>query len=113
MTPIASPHNHHLKELRKLHRRRARDRTGRFVAEGEDLLAAADAAGWEAVERYSATGSGLGGVEVESPALGAASTLGSGTRALTVYEQRWAPAPAGPLCVYLHGIRDPGNLGTV
>jgi RNA methyltransferase, TrmH family len=113
MTPITSPHNHHLRELRKLHRRRARDRTGRFVAEGEDLLAAADAAGWTAVERYSATGSGLGGVEVEPAALAAVSTLGSGTRALAVYEQRWAAAPAGPLCLYLHGIRDPGNLGTI
>ena len=29
-----------------------------------------------------------------------------------VYEQRWS-APAGPLCVYLHGVGDPGNVGTV
>ena len=29
-----------------------------------------------------------------------------------VYEQRWS-APAGPLCVYLHGVRDPGNVGTM
>jgi TrmH family RNA methyltransferase len=29
-----------------------------------------------------------------------------------VYEQRWA-APVGPLCVYLHAIRDPGNVGTI
>ena len=28
-------------------------------------------------------------------------------------EERWAPAPAGPLCVYLHGVRDPGNVGAV
>jgi TrmH family RNA methyltransferase len=113
MTPITSPHNQHLKELRRLHRRRARDRSGRFVAEGEDLLAAADAAGWEPLQRYCAAGSGLEGVEVEPDVLAAVSTLGSGTRALAVYEQRWAPAPAGPLCLYLHGVRDPGNLGTV
>jgi TrmH family RNA methyltransferase len=112
MTPITSPHNDRLKELRKLHRRRARERSGRFVAEGEDLLAAADAAGWPAVERYAAAGSGLEGVEVDPDLLAAASTLGSGTRALAVYEQRWAPAPAGPLCVYLHGVHDPGNVGT-
>jgi len=109
---IRSPHNERLKELRKLHRRRGRDRAGRFVAEGEDLLAAADADGWPALERYCAAGSGLPGVEVEAEALAAVSTLGSGTRALAVYEQRWA-APAGPLCVYLHGVRDPGNVGTV
>jgi TrmH family RNA methyltransferase len=30
-----------------------------------------------------------------------------------VYEQRWAPAAVGPLCVYLHGVQDPGNVGTV
>ena len=40
------------------------------------------------------------------------SALGSGTRALGVYEQRWA-APAGPLCVALWGVGDPGNVGTV
>jgi TrmH family RNA methyltransferase len=113
MTPITSPHNERLKEVRKLHRRRGRDRTGRFVAEGEDLLAAAEAAGWAPVERYCAAGSGLAGVEVEPELLAAASSLGSGTRTLAVYEQRWAPAPAGPVCVYLHGVQDPGNVGTV
>jgi RNA methyltransferase, TrmH family len=45
--------------------------------------------------------------------LAGASELGSGTRALAVYEARWAPAPSGPVCVYLHGVRDPGNVGTV
>ncbi len=29
-----------------------------------------------------------------------------------VYEQRWVE-PRGPLCVYLHGVGDPGNVGTV
>ncbi len=111
-TPISSPHNDALKEVRRLARRRERERAGRFVAEGEDLLAAADAAGWPAFERYCLAGSGLAGREVEAEALAAASTLGSGTRTLGVYAERWA-APAGPLCVYLHGLRDPGNVGTV
>lgn len=112
MTTISSPHNERLKEVRRLHRRRARERTGRFLAEGEDLLAAADQHGWAALRRYCAAGSGLAGVPVEQDVLGAVSTLGSGTRALAVYEQRWS-APAGPLCVYLHGISDPGNVGAV
>jgi RNA methyltransferase, TrmH family len=111
--PISSPHNDRLKEIRKLARRRSREQSGRFVAEGEDLLAAADAAGWPALERYCATGSGLDGVEVEPELLAGVSQLGSGTRALAVYEQRWADAPAGPLCVALHGISDPGNVGTI
>jgi TrmH family RNA methyltransferase len=110
---ITSPHNDHLKALRKLHRARERTITGRFVAEGEDLLASADAAGWAPLERYCAAGSGLAGVEVEPELLDRASSLGSGTRALAVYEQRWAPAPAGPLCVCLIGVGDPGNVGAV
>jgi RNA methyltransferase, TrmH family len=109
---ITSIHNQQLKEIRRLHRREARSRAGRFVAEGEDLLAAADAAGWTALERYCAAGSGLGGEEVEAGVLARVSTLGSGTRALAVYEERWG-APAGPLCVFLHGVRDPGNVGAV
>jgi TrmH family RNA methyltransferase len=111
---ITSPQNQKLKEIRKLRqRRRWRERSGRFVAEGEDLLAAADAAGWQAVERYCATGSGLAGTEVDADLLAAASGLASGTRALAVYEERWADAPSGPLCVYLHGLHDPGNVGTI
>ena len=30
-----------------------------------------------------------------------------------MYEERWASAPTGPLCVYLHGVHDPGNLGAI
>ena len=112
--PITSTDNHKLREIRKLRqRRRWRERSGRFVAEGEDLLAAADAAGWPAVERYCAAGSGLAGVEVQADVLASASGLGSGTRTLAVYDERWAPRPLGPLCVYLHGLGDPGNVGAI
>jgi RNA methyltransferase, TrmH family len=114
VTVITSNHNQKLKEIRKLRmRRRDRERLGRFVAEGEDLLAAADAAGWEAVDRFSAAGSGLGGVEVDAKLLADASGLGSGTRTLAVYEERWAAKIAGPLCMYLHGVHDPGNVGAI
>ncbi len=114
MTPITSSHNSRLKEIRKLRmRRRAREQAGRFVAEGEDLLAAADAAGWEPTERYCAAGSGLAGTEVEPKLLAQASGLASGTRALAVYAERWAPAATGPTCVCLHGVRDPGNVGAI
>ena len=108
---ITSPHNEKLKLVRKLARRRGP--TGLFVAEGEDLLAAADAAGWTAVERFCAAGSGLAGEEVETSVLASVSSLGSGTRALGVYEERWAAEAIGPLCVYLHGVGDPGNVGTI
>ena len=111
---ITSQHNRQLREIRKLRqRRRWRERSGRFVAEGEDLLAAADAGGWRPVERYCAAGSGLAGVQVDPRLLASASGLGSGTRTLAVYEERWARRPLGPLCIYLHGVHDPGNVGAV
>ncbi len=111
---ITSPHNEKLKEIRKLSaRRRERERAGRFVAEGEDLLAAADAAGWSPVERLCAAGSGLPGLEVEPPLLDAVSGLGSGTRTLAVYAERWVPEAVGPVCVCLWGVGDPGNVGAV
>jgi len=100
---ITSHHNPKLKEVRRLQRRRER----RFVAEGEDLLRAASEAGWPAVYELRA------GVDVEQALLDGVSALGSGTRALAVYEQRWEKAATGPLCVALWGVHDPGNVGTV
>jgi len=115
MTVIASPQNPRLKALRRLQTKRGRAAAGAFLAEGEDLLDAAALAGRRALEGYRLAGTGLGGegfVDVAAPALGEVSTLGSGTRVIGVYEQRWGPAK-GPLCVYLHGVADPGNVGTV
>src|SRR4029453_3848156 len=95
---ITSPHNDKLKLIRRLGRRRSRERDGLFVGEGEDLLPAAraprpapggalagagggraggegealpppaGAPGQEPVELLTAAGEGLGGTEVE-PAL--------------------------------------------
>jgi TrmH family RNA methyltransferase len=100
---ITSHHNPLLKDIRRWSRRRD---GGRFVAEGEDLVAAADAAGWTPVVRLRA------GVDVDAEALAKVSSLGSGTRELAVYKDRWAE-PAGPVCVALWGVKDPGNVGTV
>jgi RNA methyltransferase, TrmH family len=110
---ITSPHNDQLKEIRKLAGRKWRDKLRQFVAEGEDLLAAADAAGWAPLARLVAEGSGLEGEEVKPHLLARVSQLGSGARALGVYAQRWAAAPVGPLCLALWGVNDPGNVGTV
>src|SRR5918996_453340 len=109
---ITSPHNEQLKEIRKLAGRKWRDKLRQFVAEGEDLLAAAEAAGWEPLARLVAEDSGLDGEPVKPHLLAQVSQLGSGTRALGVYAQRWAPAPVGPLCLALWGVNDPGNVGT-
>jgi len=109
---ITSPHNEKLKLIRRLGRRRSREREGLFVTEGEDLLAAARDAGAEPVELLTAAGEGLGGTEVEPALLAEVSKLGSGTRAIGVWREAWAEGPVAP-CVYLHGLSDPGNVGTV
>ena len=110
---ITSPNNDNLTQVRKLAGRKWRDKLGEFVAEGEDLIAAAEQAGWPPSLLLSAAGAGLPGEEVAPPLLDKVSQLGSGTRALAVYPQRWADAPVGPLCVALWGVNDPGNVGTV
>ena len=112
MSVITSPQNEKLKLIRRLGRRRGREREGLFVGEGEDLLAAARVAGAEPVELLTAAGEGLGGTEVEPALLAEVSKLGSGTRAIGVWRERWAEQ-ATPPSVYLHGVSDPGNIGTL
>ncbi len=109
---ISSPQNEKLKLVRKLCERKHREREGLFATEGEDLVAAGRAAGVEPRFLLSAAGSGLGGEEVEPELLGAASALGSGTRAIAVWPMAWADQVRPP-CVYLHGVADPGNVGTI
>jgi RNA methyltransferase, TrmH family len=134
---ITSKDNQRLKLIRRLAERRHREREGLFVAEGEDLIEAAALAGREPAFVLRS------GEDVEPELLDAVSTLGSGTRAIGVYpkpsrhtgparpgepglegparprepapEGRARPGEAAPegLCVYLHAIRDPGNVGAV
>jgi TrmH family RNA methyltransferase len=103
---ITSTNNEKLKQIRKLRSHRERERTGLFVVEGEDLVATAQAARVEPELVLVA------GEDVEAELLGAVSTLGSGTRVIGVYRQRWSE-PGGELSVYLHGVGDPGNVGAV
>ena len=112
---ITSPHNEKLKEIRKLRqRRRERERAGPFVAEGEDLLAAADAAGWAGARALLRRGQRPAGRSRSSRQL-LASAPGSARG-----RGRWPSTRSagrrrrvGPLCVYLHGVHDPGNVGAV
>ncbi|HKF80262.1 MAG TPA: RNA methyltransferase [Thermoleophilaceae bacterium] len=99
---IRSRDNEQLKTIRKLQQKRWRDKLDLFVAEGEDLVEA----GWEPEFVLVA------GEDVEPGLLAAASSLGSGTRAIGVYRRRWA-RPGGRLSVYLHRVADPGNVGAV
>jgi TrmH family RNA methyltransferase len=109
---IQSSQNEKLKLVRKLRERKHREREGAFVSEGEDLVEAGLAAGVEPRFLLSAAGSGLGGEEVDPELLTGVSTLGSGTRAIAVWPQRWVE-PGNSLCLYLHGVGDPGNVGAI
>jgi TrmH family RNA methyltransferase len=109
---IESPQNEKLKLVRKLRERKQREREGLFATEGEDLLEAGLAAGAQPRFVLVAAGSGLEGEEVEPGLLADASTLGSGTRVIAVWPMRWAESLATP-CFYLHGVGDPGNVGTI
>jgi TrmH family RNA methyltransferase len=103
---ITSPDNSQLKLIRKLRRKKERDASGLFAAEGEDLVEAAEAAGWEPEVFLVA------GEDVEPGLLDRVSSLGSGSRVIGVYRQRWSE-PVGDLSVFLHGVGDPGNVGAV
>jgi TrmH family RNA methyltransferase len=103
---ITSPDNDTLKTIRKLRDKRWRTKLGLFAAEGEDLVEAAEAAGWEPEALL------VSGLDVEPALLDDVSALGSGTRVIGVYRQRWSE-PGGDLSIYLHGVGDPGNVGTI
>jgi TrmH family RNA methyltransferase len=98
---ITSKDNTQLKTIRKLLQKR---RDGLFVAEGEDLVEAATAGGWQPEILLRA------GEDVEPGLL--PSSLGSGTRVVGVYRERWSD-PGGDVSVYLQGVHDPGNVGTI
>lgn len=118
---IESPHNEKLKLVRKLRDRKHREREGLFATEGEDLLEAGLAAGAEPRFVLVAADSNLEGEQVDPGLLADVSSLGSGTRVIAVW-----PIPtdkfslhtgdnlqvASP-CFYLHGVGDPGNVGTI
>ena len=106
MFVIRSADNTKLKTIRKLRQKHWREKLGLFVAEGEDLVAAAERAGWEPEFVLHA------GRDVEPGLLGDVSALGSGSRTIGVYPQRWSE-PGGRLMVWLHAVADPGNVGTI
>jgi RNA methyltransferase, TrmH family len=119
---IESPQNEKLKLVRKLRDRKHREREGCFATEGEDLLAAGLAAGAEPRFVLVAAGSGLEGEEVEPELLTDVSALGSGTRVIAVWPSLPGATPlsphtgdngVAPPCIYLHGVGDPGNVGTI
>lgn len=124
---IQSKDNDKLKLVRKLADRKHREREGLFITEGEDLLKAGRSAGYEPTVLLTREGEGLGGDEVAAELLDAVSQLGSGTKVIAAWPLPDAERPGTPhlataegrsaeegaRCVYLHGVGDPGNVGSI
>lgn len=120
---ITSAHNPRLRLLRRLDSRRQRERLGLFSCEGEDLVAAALAAGLEPVEvlvdaEREPEVPGLSRFETVDPRLLAdVSTLGHPPRIIAVFRKADLPrleADTGPpVGLALWHVGDPGNIGTI
>ena len=91
-----------------------REREGLFVGEGEDLLAAARDGGRRAGRAADAPPARAWAGRRSSRRCSTGSRpSGSGTRAIGVWRAGLGRGGAVPPCVYLHGVSDPGNVGTV
>jgi TrmH family RNA methyltransferase len=105
---ITSASNPTLKLVRKLlAQKRKREELGLFAVEGEDLVAAAAAAGIEPIERLVA------GENVEPELLAAISTLPHPARVVAVYRTADLPREARDTALALWHVSDPGNVGTL
>ena len=131
---ITSLTNPTVKAVRALHMRKAREESGRFLAEGlkiiteavelghapRTLLYSAEAGGHPLLRRAIAAAEAAGGeaIEVSREILGKISRRDNPQTVLAVFDQAFVGladlAPATAKCwVALQAVRDPGNLGTV
>lgn len=117
-----------IKFIRSLSRKKFRDETGLFIAEGEKLVSEALKSSFSIREIYRTD-------EIGKEAMGRISALSSPSPVLAVIEQPAQSAPdeictllsraaastsgentalrKAPLFLALDGIRDPGNMGTI
>jgi len=131
VTSLANPI---IKDIRLLEKKRHRDETGTFLAEGMKLVIDAIENGWTIRTLiYAKAGRGQDNVEklaarclakgadvliVSEKVLGAIARRDNPQMVMGVFEQRWtAPAAIRPtgneVWVALDRVRDPGNLGTI
>jgi RNA methyltransferase, TrmH family len=114
---ITSRDNPKLKLVRKLEARRQRDKLGQFVAEGEDLVAAALEGGWELdfalVDAARPPELSLRAEQVSSHLLAEVSTLGHAPRVIGVFRTARPQRKLPPLGLELWRVGDPGNVGTL
>jgi TrmH family RNA methyltransferase len=117
---ITSASNSRLKLIRRLQARRARDRLGLFMCEGEDLVEAALAAGLTPVEALADAArppEGLDAELVEPALLAGVCELGHPPRIVAVFRRadlpRLNPEVAPSSGFALWHIADPGNVGAL
>ena len=104
---ITSRANERLKLVRKLAHRRWRDKLGLFVAEGEDVLAAAQGAGIDPVDVLVA------GDNVDPALLAEISTAPHPARVVAVFRRDALPSGVRDVVLALWRVADPGNVGTL
>ncbi|MFZ5670487.1 MAG: TrmH family RNA methyltransferase [Pseudomonadota bacterium] len=135
MSRVVTSHgNPTVKAVKALHMRKAREESGRFLAEGlkivteaidlghapKILLHGRDAADHPLLKRAAAVAEAAGGevIEVNREILEKIARRDNPQAVLAVFEQRFAPLEAltpasAKVWVALHQVRDPGNLGTI
>ena len=122
MDVVRSARNPRLQRVRALARASERVEQGLFAVEGEDLVAAAIAAGAELVdllvreEAEPPAGASVVPLVVAGDVLDAASGRGSGSRVIAVVRTASLPQPPAVLsglALVLCGVGDPGNVGTL
>jgi RNA methyltransferase, TrmH family len=131
---ITSLSNPTVKAVRALHLRKAREESGRFLAEGlkivteavelgrapRTLLFGAEAASHPLLRQAAAAAEAAGGeaIEVGRDILAKISRRDNPQTVLAVFDQAFAPLASleprsAPCWVALEAVRDPGNLGTI
>ena len=114
---ISSAANPRLKLVRKLASARQRQKLGLFVAEGEDLVAAALEGGWglefALVDAARPPDLPIRAEQVASHLLAEVSTLGHAPRVIGVFRAARPEKPLPALGLELWRVRDPGNVGTL
>ncbi|PLW77762.1 TrmH family RNA methyltransferase [Cohaesibacter celericrescens] len=134
---ITAVSNQHIKDIRALERRKVRNQTGLFMAEGLQLVAFALDAGWEAetlvyaknikthelVEKVASKVYAKGGLilEVSEQVLSKLTHRDNPQHVIGVFRQRYGTlsdlatdiaTAGGDMVVAMEGVKDPGNLGT-
>lgn len=132
---ITAPSNPRIKHIRNLARKRHRDETGTFIAEGFKLVRDAVENGWsvealiyshgfasqnpsisEFAAQVRASGSDI--LEVNDRVLGSITRRDNPQMVIAVIRQKWAELPntiddETAIWIALDRVRDPGNLGTI